>query len=167
MEVTLKSLSSLSKDHNEVLEILETFYQTIEKIEDGKDTDRKSIEEILCFFNSKFWLHFDKEEQTVFPELSTYLGGGRGKPSGPVVAMLDEHQTLRESNKRMQSAYKNFETNSNIFTSEARNFTGLLRQHIKMEEEMLFPMADNSLDHSLDDEWLKIFELLERNVDIS
>ena len=162
----MKSLNSLSKDHNEVLEILETFYQTIEKIEDGKATDRRNIENILRFFNSKFWLHFDKEEQTVFPELSMYIGGG-GKPSGPVVVMLDEHQVLRESNKRMQSAYKDFETDSNIFTSEARNFTGLLRQHIKMEEEMLFPMADSSLDHSLDDEWLKVFELIEKNSDTS
>ncbi len=162
----MKSLNSLSEDHNEVLKILETFYQTIEKIEDGKAADQKKMKDILHFFNSKFWLHFDKEEQTVFPELSMYIGGG-GKPSGPVVVMLDEHQVLRESNKRMQSAYKNFETDSNIFTSEARNFTGLLRQHIKMEEEMLFPMADSSLDHSLDDEWLKTFELIEKNSDTS
>ncbi len=162
----MKSIDSLSEDHAEVLKILEAFYQNIEKIEDGKDIDRKNVEEILCFFNSKFWLHFDKEEQTVFPELSIYIGGG-GKPSGPVVAMLDEHQMLRESNKKMQSAYKNFEANSNIFTSEARNFTGLLRRHIRMEEEMLFPMAAGSLDHSLDGEWLKIFELIERNADIS
>jgi len=164
----LKSIDSLSEDHNEVLKILETFYQTIEKIEDGKDKDidRKSIKRTLHFFNSKFWLHFDKEEQTIFPELSIYIGGG-GKPSGPVVVMLDEHQMLRESNKKMQLAYKNFKTNSNIFTSEARNFTGLLRQHIRMEEEMLFPMAVNSLDHSLDSEWLKMFELIERNADIS
>ncbi len=156
----MKSIDILSKDHEDVLKLLERFYESVEQIEDGKGCDRKNVEEILRFFNSDFWLHFDKEEQTIFPELSKFISGS-SEPAGPVVAMLDEHRTLRESNEKMQIAYKNFDKDTKKFASEARNFIGLLRQHIKMEEEMLFPMTLRSLDHCLDDKWLEEFAAID------
>ncbi len=154
----MESIKRLSKDHDDVLVLLKQLYEIMTKIEDGIAYDAEKLDNIVKFFNSGFWLHFDKEEITLFPELSKYLGSS--VPTGPIVGMLDEHQELRESNDKIQSLYKK-DKNCKPFANEIRNFIGLLRHHISMEEEMLFPMVLNTLDR-FDQEWLDKFDEIDK-----
>ncbi len=155
----MESVKRLSKDHDDVLVLLNQLYDIMTKIEGGVSYDEKELNDMVEFFNSSFWLHFDKEEATLFPELSKYLGSS--EPIGPIVGMLDEHKELRESNDKLQSLYSEY-GDGKAFAIEVRNFIGLLRHHISMEEEMLFPMALNALDRSLDRTWLDKFDEIDK-----
>ena len=81
--------------------------------------------------------HHEKEEQLLFPAL---LRAGLPREGGPIAVMLDEHEggralvtSMAAGSPREQAAC-------------ARDFTSLLREHIRKEDRVLFPLAEALLD---------------------
>src|ERR1039458_5665077 len=51
------------------------------------------LKELTAFFDTQFWVHFDKEEQALFPEFDNFMPRG----AGPLAVMRDEHEVIRNT----------------------------------------------------------------------
>jgi hemerythrin-like domain-containing protein len=144
-----KPTDLLRDEHAGVLQKL----TSLERIVTHPDTVDATVSELKAltgFFQTEFWVHFDKEEQALFPEMGKY-----GPPDrGPVGAMLREHEELRNSNERFQSAVASWlagpdhAQNIGLIKELGTHFIWMLRDHINKEDNMLFIMAEEWLDAS-------------------
>jgi len=82
--------------------------------------------------------HHAKEERILFPALERLAPG-----FGPVQVMRQEHDLGRDHVRGMAIAVDTVDVAG--FVREAHAFSGLLRQHISKEDEVLFPMAQAML----------------------
>jgi hemerythrin-like domain-containing protein len=82
--------------------------------------------------------HHAKEERILFPALERLAPG-----FGPVQVMRHEHDLGRDHVRGMSIAIDMIDVDG--FVLEAQAFCGLLRQHIRKEDEILFPMAQAML----------------------
>ncbi|HEY6103772.1 MAG TPA: hemerythrin domain-containing protein [bacterium] len=79
----------------------------------------------------------DKEERCLFPALAK---AGVPEAGGPVAVMLEEHDRGRALLRVMESGAAADRARA------AREYVGLLREHIDKENGVLFPLADAVLD---------------------
>jgi hemerythrin-like domain-containing protein len=97
--------------------------------------------------------HHHKEEEVLFGA----MGGPDGPEAGGAVAMLlDEHQEgrrlihdLRDGAKRLAAGDDSARRD---ITTSARRYITLLEDHIEKEDEMLFPLAEELLSSTEQDE---------------
>jgi len=137
----------LKDEHREVLQKLDTFEQAIRKL-DEKGTVSPTLKQLASFFNRDFWVHFDKEENALFPELETFMP----RDAGPIGVMLYEHEDLRKTNEEMQKAIARYAADPAGSKADGdvrkyvTHFVGVLRDHISKEDGILFPMAEQHLN---------------------
>jgi hemerythrin-like domain-containing protein len=137
----------LREEHAGVLKKL----TDLERIMVNPDKDPSTLAQLkglAAFFETAFWVHFDKEEQALFPEMGKYGPIDRG----PLGTMLREHAELRDSNERVQSAVAGHlaDPDSAEYTTPLKehgtHFIWMLRDHINKEDNMIFIMAEEWLD---------------------
>ncbi len=108
---------------------------------DAASLDKKAVAECISFIrNYADKRHHGKEEAMLFPAMAE-----RGFPldSGPLACMLSEHDLGR---KLVGRAVAGLEADDHDEVKEAlRQFVGLLTDHIKKEDQILFSLADNQL----------------------
>lgn len=80
--------------------------------------------------------HAECEEKQLFPNLVPHLGS----QGGPLQVMDEEHRMLRHEADIMLKTKASGETTASI-TKAARNYIGVLRDHIAKENGVLFPMS--------------------------
>ncbi|MBI4287996.1 MAG: hemerythrin domain-containing protein [Chloroflexi bacterium] len=110
----------------------------------GADLDRVSR-----FFDSELKVHFQHEEEVLFPYLARVVGR-----EGPIAAMLDEHQSLWRAWDAFQEKVGQIKESSGSEDSKqvqaaqqiANHIAGFLRSHIQKEDNVLFPLAEEALD---------------------
>lgn len=102
----------------------------------GTEESRISLEEIITDAK-KFWpgaeKHFREEEEIVLPTYAMYAE--INKPE--IIEMLLEHVTIRCRMKQL--------INNELNLAELRSLGTLLRNHIRKEEQVIFPMIENAL----------------------
>lgn len=107
--------------------------------------------------------HHAKEEHRMFPMLET---AGMPVGEGPIPVMLMEHEQGREWNRRLRAAGERLASGDESARQDVIEaiaaYIGLLRAHIKKEDNALFPMADRILTPPQQDALLEEFEQLER-----
>ncbi len=90
--------------------------------------------------------HHAKEEDILFPILETR---GFSRTEGPTAVMRSEHTTGRHLvatlRAAVEAAARGEATASPTFVRAARDYVGLLRDHIAKEDHCLFPMAASAL----------------------
>lgn len=84
--------------------------------------------------------HAECEEKQLFPNLAPHLGIS----GGPLEVMNEEHRMLRHEADIMLKTKPSAETFASI-TRAARNYIGVLRDHIAKEDGVLFPMSRSYL----------------------
>ena len=149
-----KATEDLVNEHNAILKVLAISEQVISN--GDRDTLLKmEFGRELVFFLKTFAdkCHHGKEEGLLFPAL---INEGIQNQGGPIGVMLHEHILGREYIASMSSALD--ENNYYEFVSYAEKYISLLRNHINKENNVLFPMADNLLDETKQDEIFKKFE---------
>jgi hemerythrin-like domain-containing protein len=131
-------------------------------IEDGR-LDGTSARKTLDFFrNFADGCHHGKEERHLFPLLES-----RGFPreGGPTGVMLHEHEEGRKHVHAMGEAIEGAAAGIREavfrFTSHARSYARLLREHIIKEDNRLFPMANQALSGRDQDALSKSFGMVE------
>ncbi|MDP2729541.1 MAG: nitroreductase family protein [Dehalococcoidales bacterium] len=147
-----KPTDLLKEDHQNVLKKLDSLDEMIGNL-DQKDKVAAPLKEVSSFFQTDFWVHFDKEEQALFPELEKFIP----RESGPLGVMLAEHEDLRKTNADFQRTVSEYlggadnpETMGEI-QQQGSHFITVLRDHIFKEDNILFSMADAHLDqHQMD-----------------
>ena len=137
-----KPTKILSDEHVLILKIADALNNECDAIENGKIIDGAFFEKAVDFIRNyadKF--HHAKEEDILFKELCKE---GVLTHCNPVEQMLYEHDTGRGFVKNMEKAVR--ESNKSKIIENARNYANLLKDHIFKEDNILYPMADQSLD---------------------
>ena len=107
--------------------------------------------------------HHRKEEGILFPAMEE---AGVPKEGGPIGVMLAEHEEGRRLTRAMREAAERViqgDGSAKLSVIEsARGYTELLRQHIRKEDAVLFPMAERLLQGEKAIEMAEAFEKVER-----
>jgi hemerythrin-like domain-containing protein len=106
--------------------------------------------------------HHKKEENVLFVALMAH---GLPRQGGPVQVMLAEHEQGRRTVAQMREAAQLWDGGDQSARAEvisaATNYVTLLRNHIYKENNILFPMADQVIPASEQDQIVQDFEYVE------
>ena len=135
----------LKNEHQTILRVLRVLESLVSRMESGENPESEALNRCVEFF--RFFAdacHHAKEEDLLFPVLES-----RGIPrdGGPIGVMLHEHTQARAFTKEMGEALANIENGSAAgkerFQSAARQYIGLLSNHIHKEDDVLYVMGDS------------------------
>ena len=153
----------LKEEHDQVKKRLDTLEGVINDL-GHRDEISAKLKDLMSFFASDFWMHFDKEEKALFPEFDNFMPRG----AGPLAAMMDEHEVIRNTNDVLQEAVARYldhddgpETRKTIIES-GTHFVGFLRGHIFKEDGILFRMAEMHLNQRQNEKVAKLFSEMEK-----
>ncbi|MGE5466352.1 MAG: hemerythrin domain-containing protein [Ignavibacteria bacterium] len=104
--------------------------------------DWPSCETMAKKFCAEIEAHFQTEEQVLFPAFAT----ATGMSGGPVAVMRMEHAQMRDLMAQMNAAAQ--AQDGQGFAGAAETLLILMQQHNMKEENILYPMCDNSLGGS-------------------
>lgn len=93
-------------------------------------------------FEAATLLHFTREESILFPAFEDRTGMSHG----PTAIMRSEHVEMRETLQGMEQALAKQDADN--YLGLAETMLMLLRQHNMKEEQILYPMADQTLADS-------------------
>ncbi len=148
-----KAIQDLQNEHKSILFVLKILDKMLQSQKDSKAL-LAYYEEIIYFLNIfADKCHHGKEEKYLFKEI---LNKENPNLSAIISQMLEEHTQSREYLSKMSRSLENQEIGE--FNKYAALYRGLLRRHIKKEEEELFIPADKLLDEK---EQNLLFELFE------
>lgn len=159
----MKATQQLKDEHEGVKIMLSILEQVCRQLEAKGSLNKEHFEGILEFlkvFVDK--CHHGKEEDLLFPTLITL-----GVPKeGPISTALHQHELGRNHIKAMTKSFAMFMTgdksSSQDIMQNVQGYIALLKDHIEMENNVLFVAADNRLSEQKQDELLEGFEKIER-----
>lgn len=137
----------LTDEHRVIKRVLRCLKRMAEQCKAQGCLEADSAREMIDFFRhyADGW-HHAKEESQLFPVMEA-----RGIPreGGPIGVMIDEHEAGRERIRAMEAAIDGAAAEDagavREFCYQARVYIEMLRQHIEKEDHCLFPMADEAL----------------------
>ena len=141
----LPEFESLDRAHREVLEVLADFERLLKHVdENGADAmARASAQHIRQFFSAPARQHHAEEEQRVFPDL---LASGDAELVQHVQRLQQDHGWLEEDWKELSlqieaiaNGYDWYDLN--LLRQALPVFTALYREHIALEESVVYPAA--------------------------
>jgi hemerythrin-like domain-containing protein len=139
----MNKAASLSKNENNPFPILEVGRPFID---------------FIRFFADRF--HHAKEEEILFKFLNL---DGVLEHCNPIPQMLHEHDLGRALVKRMQEAIGNQDRGE--FIDAMLTYTNLLSDHIYKEDNILYPMAENSLSEAQKTSICEAYQETEKRLD--
>jgi hemerythrin-like domain-containing protein len=152
----------LVREHDAILSVLDVLEQIYQGIQTGRKTavqDIKDILEFLKVFADK--CHHGKEESFLFPELEKI---GVRNESGPIGVMLSEHKEGRELIRQMNESAGDNTLDKPAFVYAATSYVILLRNHIRKENMILFPMGDSGFSAEVQEKLLNDFDIIDKTV---
>lgn len=167
MTVTKTPTDILKEEHQAVLGKLAALEEIFNNL-DYREKVAGRLTELAAFFDKTFWLHFDKEEKALFPEFDNFMPRG----AGPLAVMLDEHETLRNTNEVMQGAITKYLQQDDTpevkkaIRQNGTHFIEFLRGHISKEDGLLFRMAEMHLKPEQNERVVKLFLEMEKKTGI-
>ena len=155
----MKATQQLIDEHRAVKLMLKILDHVLAKAE----IDPQDVEQIIGFLKGFVdRCHHGKEKELLFSELVRH---GMSESGGPIGQMLYEHQTGRsyiaDMDKAVQSMKNGESTAAQRLIDAGRKYRDLLVSHIEKEDQVLFKMADNLLDETVQDRLYEEFETLE------
>lgn len=153
----------LIEEHSGIMLMLSIMRKVSERLSSGEVVEKEDLNKILEFLTSfADKCHHGKEEDMLFPELFK-------SPSnqGLVAELIDEHTTAREYIKSIAEAMENYATgNSEAATiaENMENYIQLLTEHVRKENNELFPVAKKELSEETQTQMVEQFEKFEHDV---
>lgn len=142
----MKCTDLLVQEHKIILRALEVLDYMASRIEQDQPTAAQDVETLLSFLRAfADAQHQTKEESALFPELMRSAAGN----DGAVRQMIFEHDRERSLVNGLEDALR---TKKGMdFVAFAARLTGLIRAHIKEEDNVLFELAERSFSQAQDD----------------
>ncbi len=138
-----KAIDELRHDHDAINTAFLILDGMIERFQKNGAIDRDDSLSFIGFlkeFADK--CHHGKEEGILFPEL---VRAGIPQEGGPIGVMLSEHAEGRRLIQEMEESVGE-KPNLTKFIKSAQQYENLLKSHIQKENNVLFPLADRTLD---------------------
>jgi hemerythrin-like domain-containing protein len=158
----MKATQQLRDEHEGVKIMLSILEQVCQQLEAKGSLNKGHFEGILEFFQVFVdTCHHGKEEDLLFPALEAV-----GVPKeGPIATALHQHELGRNHVKAMNNAFAALMTGDKLSSQDivqnAQDYISLLKDHIEMENNVLFAAADNRLSEKKQDELFEGFEKIE------
>jgi hemerythrin-like domain-containing protein len=141
----LPGFESLDRAHREVLLVLEDFERLLAHVdENGPDTEaRNSARHIQQFFSGPVREHHAEEEARIFPDL---LASGDAELVQHVKRLQQDHGWLEEDWIELSTQIEAIANGYNWYDLNTLRhalpvFTELYREHIALEESLVYPAA--------------------------
>ncbi len=154
--------TNLKNDHMHILHLLRLMSNMV-KTSDSEISHIETVVDLVKNYADKF--HHAKEEDLLFPLMSHK---GFSKNHGPIAVMLHEHELGRRYLKGIQDSiplFINGEKSALQKIYENMNaYIELLSNHIDKENNILFRMADDILDENEQQNLLKKFKEIEKDL---
>jgi hemerythrin-like domain-containing protein len=142
----MKCIDLLIQDHKIILRALYTLQEMAERVESGKTVAPEDVETILGFlraFEDNY--HQAKEESALFPELMRTSGANEAR----LRHMIFEHDQERSLVNGLEEALHT--QNGMAFVRFANSLVQLISTHIFKEDNILFPIAEETLSAKQDE----------------
>jgi len=158
----MKATQQLRDEHEGVKIMLSILEQVCQQLKANGSLNKEHFEGILEFLTVFVdTCHHGKEEDLLFPALEAV-----GVPKeGPITTALHQHELGRNHVKAMSKSFATFMTgdrsSSQDIMKNAQGYNSLLKDHIEMENSVLFVAADNRLSEEKQDELFEGFEKIE------
>ncbi|OGI16549.1 MAG: hypothetical protein A3J63_03040 [Candidatus Moranbacteria bacterium RIFCSPHIGHO2_02_FULL_40_12b] len=157
METALKILSD---EHQNILKGIDALLKECDSLKSGNKINKNFFKKAIDFikgYADKF--HHAKEEDILFIEMCR---DEVQMHCNPTQQMLHEHNLGRNFIKELEKGIE--ESNKEKIIENARGYAQLLRDHIFKEDNVLYPMADESLSPSVKKNMLKKFKQVEQEL---
>lgn len=138
----MKPTEKMSEEHKHILKVVSSLEKECAKLKNGSDINKEFFAKAIDFvrnYADKF--HHAKEEDILFVELNKE---GVLTHCNPTHQMLHEHDLGREFIKNLETGVTQNDKEKVI--ENAQGYAQLLKEHIMKEDDILYPMADQSLD---------------------
>lgn len=162
----MKPVEDLMHEHEAITVMLSIMNKISENIRKQSNPDPEELNKVVDFlktFADK--CHHGKEETALFPAL---IEGGMSNQTGPVAVMLHEHELGRGFIKELALAAGSIpstDKSAEILAAEAiENYVSLMQNHIRKENNVLFPMVDMLLSSGKQQNIYHAFESIEDEV---
>ena len=154
-----KSINMLVKEHEKILLVVDALEKKCGFLESGENVDKDFFTKVIDFIrNYADRFHHAKEEDILFREFNKCAEEGCVH-CNPVEQMLHEHDLGRDFVKGLEKGLN--ENNKKKILENARGYIQLIREHIFKEDNILYPMADESLSKEVQEDMLKKFKNIE------
>ena len=142
----MRFLNVLMDEHRGFSTMLDVLDAIAERLERGSPVPMPMLADVLAFFESFTDRHHDKEEETLFPLLAKH---GIGPDQTVVNALMSQHEAGRMYGMKMRSELKRLQEGDTAagaaLAADARGYTELIREHIRIEDEYFYKLADQVL----------------------
>lgn len=153
----------LKQEHRVIERMLDVLDRIARACEQTGALDTESATDAVTFFrNFADRCHHGKEENQLFPVLEER---GLDAENGPTAVMRLEHEDgralIRGIEQSIEGAGRGDVKAIRDFLRHADSYTGMLRVHIRKEDNCLFPMADRALSGADQESVLRAFDAVE------
>jgi hemerythrin-like domain-containing protein len=153
----------LRQEHEAILKMLDATEEVSRRLDRGERVAPETLSGLLEFFQLfADRCHHGKEENLLFPLLEK---SGIPRDGGPIGVMLVEHERGRALIRLMRESAEGYARGAADagarWASAARDYAGLLRQHIFKENNILFKIAERVLTDAEQQELVSGFEKVE------
>lgn len=156
--MTQKMTEILSEEHQNILKVTDALTKECNAIESGKDIDKDFFTKAIDFIrNYADQFHHAKEEEILFKE---FTKNEECLHCNPVPQMLHEHDEGRAYVRNLESHLQ--KNNKAGVVQNGLGYAMLLEQHIFKEDNILYPMINETLDEEAQKSVLKRAEEAER-----
>jgi hemerythrin-like domain-containing protein len=143
----MQALDVLSEEHRHILRVLDTTDQVVRRARVQQSTDAAYFQELSRFIaRYADGAHHAKEEEVLFKALWDF---GLPAQGGPLHSMLAEHSLGRDLCVELAAAANALSAGHGGALFEvldtAARYDELMRSHIRKEDLVLFPMAEQLL----------------------
>jgi hemerythrin-like domain-containing protein len=142
----MRFLNVLMDEHRGFSSMLDVLDAIAGRLERGADVPIPMLSDVLDFFESFTDRHHDKEEAMLFPLLARH---GIGPDQTVVSVLLSQHEAGRVYGAKMRRQLKRMQQGDPeagvALASDARGYTELIREHIRIEDEYFYKLADRVL----------------------
>lgn len=153
------SLEILTNEHKNILKVISAVENECEKLENGKAIDKEFLEKAIDFIRGYAdKIHHSKEEDILFVEMCK---NEENMHCNPTHQMRHEHDEGRKFVKELEKELN--KGNKKKIIENAKGYCNLLKDHIYKEDNILYPMADESMDAKTKKSMLDKFNKIEKD----
>lgn len=160
----MEATDILMEEHRVIERALSALETQARRLQAGSPVRPGFFQDANTFFrNFADGCHHRKEEESLFMAM---VDAGLSNQTGPIAIILAEHEQGRAYNREMEKAARGLSRDGTSARDDlARNalaYVGLLRQHVRRENEFLFPLAERMIPPLRQKELTEEFERIER-----
>jgi hemerythrin-like domain-containing protein len=160
----MEATDILVAEHRIIERVLSALEKQARRLQAGSPVRPGFFQDAAAFFrNFADGCHHRKEEESLFPMMADV---GLSNQTGPVAIMLAEHEQGRVYNRAMEKAARALAGGEpsarDDLVRNALEYAAMLRQHIRRENDFLFPMAARMIPPERRKELTEAFQRIER-----